>query len=107
MPDVFADGPVTLAGSFALACGHWAMAERDVLKAYGWLWFENQVTAALKLVPLGHREAQGVLLECADALDVMVARALTLTDDALGGSAPGLAIASSLHEQLPARLFQS
>ena len=44
----------TYATVFAFACRCMASRERrDVLSTYAWAWAENQVLAALKLVPLG------------------------------------------------------
>ncbi len=37
---------------------HWNIAEHEALQAYAWTWAENQVLAAVKLVPLGQSAGQ-------------------------------------------------
>jgi len=93
--------------SFALACVGWQISVADACAAFAWVWFDNQVAAAVKLVPLGQTEGQRLLLGFADGLGALTARALGCADDDLGMTAPGLAIASSAHEGQYSRLFRS
>ena len=95
-----------LAG-FALASWHWQISIKQVLLGYSWSWIENQVAAAIKLVPLGQTAGQKLQLMLTEAVPDLVEQALTLSDDDLGGSAPMLAIASSRHETQYTRLFRS
>lgn len=97
----------TLAAAFALACYRFKIATRDMLAGYAWLWFENQVAAAVKLVPLGQSAGQRLLLHCGDTLDALVERALELPLDEVGATLPGLVLASAAHETQYSRLFQS
>jgi urease accessory protein len=46
---------------FATACAHWNIAETEALQAYAWAWAENQILAAVKLVPLGQSAGQRTL----------------------------------------------
>ncbi len=91
--------------SFA-ACA-WSVAPDDALSAYLWSWLENQVTAAVKLVPLGQTAGQRLLSRLGARIPAAAARALTLPDAALSNFAPGLAIACSRHETQYTRLFRS
>ncbi|TCO78237.1 urease accessory protein UreF [Chromatocurvus halotolerans] len=92
---------------FARACAHWQISAADTLHGYAWSWLENQVTAATKLIPLGQTMAQKHLLALMPGIAFACMRATALADDELGGSLPGLAMASAAHEQQHARLFRS
>lgn len=97
----------TLATLFALAATHWQIDKDDALTGYLWGWLENQVLGAIKLVPLGQMAGQQLLQRLAGELPGLVAQALQLNDDEIGGSCFGLALASSRHEMQYSRLFRS
>jgi urease accessory protein len=92
---------------FALALARWDIPLAEGAEAYLWAWCENQVAAAIKLVPLGQTAGQRMLLDLAGPVGEAAAEGLALTDEAIGGTAPGVAIASSLHETQYSRLFRS
>ena len=95
------------AAPFALAAVHWQISIEDCLLGYAWGWLENQVAAAIKLVPLGQTDGQRVQLRLAERLPAAVQRALLIGDDDIGAGAPALAIASARHETQYTRLFRS
>jgi urease accessory protein len=95
------------AAPFALAAVHWSISERDCLLGYAWGWLENQVAAAIKLIPLGQTDGQRVQLALAGQLPQAVGTAFGIGDDGLGAGAPALAIASARHETQYTRLFRS
>ena len=95
------------AAPFALAAVHWSITADDCALGYAWGWLENQVAAAIKLVPLGQTDGQRVLLALAECLPAVVAKAASADDDDIGAAAPALAIASSRHEAQYTRLFRS
>lgn len=97
----------TLATLFALAATRWQIDKADAVAGYLWGWLENQVLGAIKLVPLGQVAGQQLLLGLAGELPALVEQALRLTDDEIGGSCFGLALASSRHEMQYSRLFRS
>ncbi|AOV15990.1 urease accessory protein UreF [Acidihalobacter aeolianus] len=99
--------PVAFATLFALAAVHWDIAPRQAMLGYAWTWAENQVAAAIKLVPLGQSAGQRILSGLIAALPARVDEALALSDDALGRSAPGYALASTAHARQYSRLFRS
>jgi urease accessory protein len=72
-----------------------------------WSWLENQVLCAVKLVPLGQVAGQRLLTDLAAKIPALVDEALGLADIDIGGSAFGLALASSRHEMQYSRLFRS
>ncbi len=95
------------AAPFALAAVHWRIGIEDCLLGYAWGWLENQVAAAIKLVPLGQTDGQRVQLRLAECLPAIVERAMTVEDGDIGAGAPALAIASACHENQYTRLFRS
>lgn len=92
---------------FALATAAWHVPLDDVLEGYLWSWCENQVAAAVKLVPLGQTDGQRLLGALADCFYEAAELARGLEDEDLGGSLPGVALASMLHETQYSRLFRS
>jgi urease accessory protein len=94
-------------GPYALACVYWNIGSRDALLSYAWSWLESQAAAAIKLVPLGQSAGQRVQLAVSAWIPAVVTRAMTLSDEDIGGSAPLQAIASSRHETQYTRLFRS
>ena len=97
----------TLATLFSFAAVSWKIGKRETMTGYLWGWLENQVLCAVKLVPLGQVAGQKLLLELAAKIPDLVDQALNLTDAEIGGSAFGLALASSRHEMQYSRLFRS
>ncbi len=99
--------PVTLPAAYALAVRGFAVPLDAALTAYVWSWLENQVLAAVKLVPLGQVAGQRLLTALGARIPQVVATAMTLADDELSTFAPGLALASARHETQYTRLFRS
>lgn len=103
-----ADTPaLSFATAFGMAAVHWQVAEGDALHGFAWSWLENQVAAAVKLVPLGQTDGQRLLIALMPALEQAVNGAATLEDDELGVGLPRLAMASAQHETQYSRLFRS
>ncbi|MGD8885480.1 MAG: urease accessory protein UreF [Gammaproteobacteria bacterium] len=95
------------AAMFALAAAHWKIPVSDTCQGFLWSWTENQVAAAIKLVPLGQTAGQRILSAVVDEIPQAVAEGLSLADDEIGMTAHGLGIASALHETQYTRLFRS
>lgn len=93
--------------AFALAVHLFEIETEQALLAYLWSWLENQVAAAIKLVPLGQTQGQRVLLGLGDRLPVFAQQSLHLNVDEISNLSPGLAILSSQHETQYSRLFRS
>ncbi|MEM7258105.1 MAG: urease accessory protein UreF [Pseudomonadota bacterium] len=93
--------------AFAAFCVAEQITLHDALAGYAYSWADSQVTAAIKLVPLGQAQGQGILYHTADQIPAVVARALTIEDDDIGYTAPALTMASCHHETQYSRLFRS
>jgi urease accessory protein len=92
---------------FSLAAVRWRIHAGEALRGYLWTWSENQVLAALKLVPLGQSAGQRLLHRLTDSMPAIVERAQSLGDEAIGVGSVSQALASALHESQYSRLFRS
>jgi urease accessory protein len=97
----------SFAALFALAASRWQIAAQDAASGYLWAWCENQVLAAVKLVPLGQTAGQALLDALVRSIPGIVSVATTIADERISISAPRLAIASARHETQYTRLFKS
>ena len=98
---------VSHATAFAFACARWNVEPEACSMTYAWAWVENQVLAAVKLVPLGQSAAQRMLHALCARIPLLVERALKLADSDIGISAALSAVASGRHETQYSRLFKS
>ena len=92
---------------FAFACHYWRIDKLQAAQGLLWSWCENQVAAAIKLVPLGQTSGQRIMSSAITAIECAVSNAMQCADEDIGLLAPGLAIASALHETQYSRLFRS
>jgi urease accessory protein len=99
--------PVTLPAAFALAARGLGVPAPPALAGYVWAWLENQVLAAVKLVPLGQVAGQRMVKALGAEVPRVVAEAAALADDDIATFAPGLALACARHETQYTRLFRS
>ncbi len=93
--------------AWAAAASHWRLSAMGAAQAYLWAWLENQVMAAVKLVPLGQTQGQKILLQLAADLPALAQQAVERAEGGWENFTPGLAMASSLHETQYTRLFRS
>jgi len=93
--------------AFAAAVSAWQIEPRSALTAYLWSWAENQVIAAMKLVPLGQTDGQRLLAALTEEMPATLDAIFACEDDDVGTLAHGLAIASAQHESQYTRLFRS
>ncbi|HTT06508.1 MAG TPA: urease accessory protein UreF [Steroidobacteraceae bacterium] len=96
-----------LATLFSLAAWRWEIEPEDALCGYLWAWSENQVLAAIKLVPLGQSAGQRLLHQLIAGMPEVVERAMMLPDEAIGVGVFAPLLASALHETQYTRLFRS
>ena len=97
----------SFATGFALAAKAWGIDPDRAMQGFGWSWLENQVAAAIKLVPLGQTDGQRLQIRLMPVLEEVVTLAMALSDDEIGAGLPGLAVASARHETQYSRLFRS
>jgi urease accessory protein len=99
--------PLAYAAAYGLACAEFTVPERAAASAFLFTFAENQVTAALKCMTLGQSAGQRVLRELMSEIDALTTSVLARPDAMLGSFAPGLSLASALHEAQYSRLFRS
>lgn len=85
----------------------WDISLEETLHAYLWSWLENQVSAAMKTVPLGQVAGQRILTHVSEAIPAVVKAAMTMPDDEINNFCPALTISSCRHETQYTRLFRS
>lgn len=93
--------------AFSLGASYWRIPLEDTISGYLWTWSENQVLAAIKLVPLGQTTGQKILSKVIGEIPKVINAGLLLKDDEIGSSVPGQGVASALHETQYSRLFRS
>lgn len=92
---------------FAFAAVHFGIDRRSMGLGFVWGWLENQIAAAIKVVPLGQTSGQRIFHELVGVLESVVDVAFGVEDDEVGMSLPGQVMASMLHEEQYSRLFRS
>lgn len=95
------------ATAFAFACARWSIDACPMLETCAWAWAENQVLAAVKLVPLGQSAGQRILHALHDRLAEHAVQACDVMDSDIGVSTGLPAVASGRHEVQYTRLFRS
>ena len=92
---------------FTLAAVRWRIPLKATTHGYLWSWAENQVMAAIKLIPLGQTAGQRILSNVGEAIPAVTSQGLTLRNEQIGFVAQRLAIGSASHEHQYSRLFRS
>jgi urease accessory protein len=95
------------AAMFSLAATTWSIDPVAAAQAYLWAWTENQVLAALKLLPIGQSAGQRILNRIIPTMPRIVHKAMTTSDDDIGIATPLHGMASCRHETQYSRLFRS
>lgn len=92
---------------FSLASARWAIDAEQSAQAYLWAWCENQVLAALKLLPVGQSAGQRMVDKLLVRIPAIVESACEIADEDLGVATPLHGMASAWHETQYTRLFRS
>ena len=92
---------------YSLAATRWNISLDDAANGFLWMWAENKVLCAMKLIPLGQTDGQKILSVIIESISQVIAHGLALGDEDIGYAAPGQGIASALHETQYTRLFRS
>ena len=97
--------------AWSAAAAAWQIEPREAVVGYLWVWAENQVLVAMKVMPMGQSAGQHILLVIGSRIGDLAATVSGAMGGILGegGSnfSPGLAILSSQHETQYSRLFRS
>jgi len=83
------------------------LAIGTALAAFCFSWVENQVSAALRGVPLGQESGQRLLQQIRPEIPKVVEKAIDVGRDEIVTFAPMLGIFSSRHETQAFRMFRS
>jgi urease accessory protein len=92
--------------AWACAAVAFELPQAQCRAAYTWAWIENQVLAAIKLVPLGQSAGQRMLLALTSLGAELCEEPLAAIED-WTSFAPGFGLASIAHETQYTRLFRS
>ncbi|MEC7641650.1 MAG: urease accessory protein UreF [Nitrospinota bacterium] len=92
---------------YSLSAVRWNIPLNDAATGLLWMWAENQVLAAIKLVPLGQTAGQKILSQAIEVIPESVIQGLALPDEDIGYTALAQGIAGALHETQYTRLFRS
>jgi urease accessory protein len=99
--------PLAWTGAWAWAGLVLELEKAAVVEGYLYGWVANQLSAAVRLVPLGPTEAQRLQLGLAPAIAERAAALLAADPDQLWSSGVGAAMAQLGHGELYSRLFRS
>jgi len=97
----------SFATAFSLAAQTWQIPPANAARGFLWAWCENQVAAAVKLIPLGQTAGQKCLAALAEIIPAVVEISCAVSDDEIGSTSYGVAMASAFHETQYTRLFRS
>jgi len=100
-------GPVAYPIAVAAACAGHAIALDPALHGFLTALSSNWISAAMRLVPLGHTESQRVLRSLEPTVSATMRRAVSASLDDLGSATFRADIASARHETQYTRLFRS
>ncbi len=92
---------------YALLSNIWDIPLKKLLLGYSWSWLENQVSATVKIIPLGQTDGQKLLNQIIKLIPSTIKEVETITDDEIGISQPAFIIASCLHETQYTRIYRS
>jgi urease accessory protein len=104
---ILAASPCNAAVAFSLAGYAMGLSARESAITYAYGFASTLVSASMRLLRIGHGEAQAVLRRSHPLIERAVDGAETIAWDAICPFAPRLDLAAARHERLPARLFAS
>jgi len=107
LTDIVDDEDMAFVSTFSFACQYWSIDKIEAVHGLLWSWCENQVAAAIKIIPLGQTSGQRIMSHAIKAISVAIDKGQKCSDEEIGLLAPGLAIASALHETQYSRMFRS
>jgi urease accessory protein len=100
-------GEISYTAMFAVAACTWHIRIDAACAGLLWAWAENQIAAAVKLVPLGQTQGQTILMQLAEQIPAAVKTGIEMETCDIGAVTPALSMASVKHETQHTRLFRS
>jgi urease accessory protein len=104
---ILESSPQNAAVAFALAGFAMGLPARESEFTFAYSFASSLVSASMRLLRMGHGEAQAILLRSHPAIEQAVEDAETVPWDELCPYAPRLEMAAARHERAAARLFAS
>jgi urease accessory protein len=104
---ILASNPNNAAVAFALAGLAMGLSDRESGFTFAYTFASSLVSASMRLLRMGHGDAQAVLRRSHPLIGQAVDDADTISWSALSPFAPRLELAAARHERLQARLFAS
>lgn len=92
---------------YGLVCGRIGLDMEKAMESFVFSTVNALVQSAVKLIPLGNKQAQKILLELYPAMEETVRKGLKTPVSEISNFCPGIDIASIAHESLPTRLYMS
>lgn len=99
--------PEYFATAYGFYCGKKEFDLKESLDFFIYSQMSSRITTAVKLVPLSQTDGQKILFEISKEFPYAVKKCLSLTQDDLCRSSPGLDIRSMQHEFLYTRLYSN
>lgn len=107
LASAFADRNLSFPAAFAVAAQHWKIPAAQALQGLMWNCVESQVSAAMRLVPLGQTSGQRIMILAVEVIRRSALAASKVKDDEIGNAGQALAMASAWHETQYSKLFRS
>ncbi len=85
----------------------WNLSELEVIQGYLYAWVANQLSAAVRLIPLGPSKAQGLQLRLLPLISLQSEQLLNEDPHQLWSGDVGATMAQLSHDELYSRLFRS
>jgi urease accessory protein len=104
---VLVSNPNNAAVAFALVGLAMGLSARESALTYSYGFASSMVSASMRLLRMGHGEAQAILRRSNPVMEQSIDEAETIHWSRLCPFAPRLEMAAARHERLPARLFAS
>jgi urease accessory protein len=95
------------AAAYAVVFFHRGLPERDALLAFGYNRFTGIMSAALRLISIGHLQGQLILTQRIDRLPEVADRIMESKDEPLRSFNPVLDIQQMNHQYVYSRMFRS
>ena len=98
---------VTFLTALSYVLSKWSVGVENCLTLILWGWLENQVVAAMKLIPIGHLACQKIFGSLENNFGDIIKEALNIEETSWSNFSLGQSIACAKHETQYSRMFRS